>query len=108
MVERYGRDRYMRDAGATMVDEDMDQYGRPRRLWRREWTDGRVLMLTEVTNSTPEPDGTFRVYWEGAHPELRPLLGAGRLGDPQRLTIHNAVASQFGKRGEEYAPTMET
>jgi hypothetical protein len=47
------------------------------------------------------------------HPELRPLLdddeyGNPQFGEPQELTVRNAIASQFGLRGEEYAPEVET
>ena len=35
-------------------------------------------------------------------PELRPVLGDGQLGSPQRLTARNAVASSFGLRGVDY------
>jgi hypothetical protein len=108
MVERFGRDRYMRESGAKLIDEGADQFGKPQRLWRREWKDGRVLQLLEVVNSSPEPDGSYKVYWLGVHPELRPLLGDGQLGEPQKLTAHNACASTFGKRGEEYHPVLES
>lgn len=61
-----------------------------------------------VVNSTPEQDGTSQEYWLRVHPELRPLLRDGQLGEPQQLTAHNAVASTFGLRGEQYAPEVQT
>ena len=64
--------------------------------------------MVEVKNATPEPDGSFREFFLSVHPELRPILDDGALGDPQELTAHNAVASTFGLRGEEYFPTLET
>ena len=66
------------------------------------------LVMVEVVNSTPERDGTMKHYFLRVHPELRPLLGDQQLGDPQELTARNAVASTFGRRGEEYSPLVET
>jgi hypothetical protein len=108
MVERYGRDKYIRECGAKLVHEDTDQHGRPRRLWRREWRDGRVLQMVEVVNSSAEPDGSRKSYFLQVHPELRPIHRSKPLGEPQPLTCHNAVASTFYRRGEEYAPELET
>jgi hypothetical protein len=47
-------------------------------------------------------------YWLRVHPELRPMLPDGSLGQPQALTAHAAVASTFGLRAEEYHPDVET
>jgi len=35
-------------------------------------------------------------------------LDDGELGEPQDLTAHNALASTFGMRGEEYLPLVES
>jgi hypothetical protein len=109
MVELYGRERYLRDSGAKLVDESVDALGQPLRLWRRQWPDGRVIQCVEVANSTVEPDGSRRAFFLGVHPECRPILNdAGSLGEPQALTAINAVASLVGMRGEEYRPMVET
>jgi hypothetical protein len=109
MVELYGRDRYLKDAGAKLVDDAKDELGYPRRLWRREWSDGRAIQMVEVTNSTDEPDGSRRTFFLGVHPECRPILDdEGMLGEPQALTALNAVASLVGKRGEEYRLQAQT
>mgnify|MGYP001610588142 FL=1 len=63
--------------------------------------------MIEMTNSTPEPDGTRKVYLERVHHELRPF-GHGPIGEPQAMTCHNAIASQAGLRGEDYRPEIET
>jgi hypothetical protein len=49
-----------------------------------------------------------KTYWLRVHPELRPLMADGSLGNPQPITVHNAVASTFGMRGDEYRPEMES
>ena len=78
MVEIFGRDRYIRESGAKLIDEDIDSQGQTRKLWRRVWPDGRVLQTVEVLNSTPEADGSRRSFFLGVHPECRPLLDGGR------------------------------
>jgi hypothetical protein len=114
MVEIVGEERYLREGGARLLHEDVDDLGLPRRLWRKEVSgDGEEpVVMVEVTNSTPEPDGTRRTYFLPVHGELRPLFDDGRggmrLGEPQEMTCRNAVASTFGMRGEEYAPELET
>jgi hypothetical protein len=92
MVERYGMGRLVRDGGAELVHED--DRGR---LWR---IDGRPrarrapLVMIEVVNSTPEPDGTYKRY----------LLRV-----PSRMrTAGAAVGWTFGLRAHEYAPEQET
>jgi hypothetical protein len=108
MVERFGSGRYMLEGGGVLVAKD--SWGE---LWRRDVDGDEPLMLTRVWNSTPEADGTRHEFWETVHPELRPLLdddeyGNPQFGEPQELTVRNAIASQFGLRGEEYAPEVET
>ena len=86
--------------------------GQPRRLWQRKWKDGRSILSVELTNSTAEPDGTRRNFFIGVHPECRPMRrredGSIDLGEPQKLTALNAVASTFGKTGSEYWPAVDT
>jgi hypothetical protein len=87
------------------------------------------LMLVKVVNSTPEPDGTVKEYFLRVDPQCRPMGDRLRwipgdtslpwnhpdrrghnthLGEPQELTAHNAVASTFGLRGEDYAVVEES
>jgi hypothetical protein len=102
MLERYGVARYLQDSGATLLDES--RWGK---LWRKEIPDDEPIVMVEVRNATPEPDGSTKTYFLRVHPECRPLLRDG-LGEPQELTAHNAVASTFGKRGAVYHPEAET
>jgi hypothetical protein len=109
MLERYGVSRYVLESKAEVLHEDVDLIGQPRRLLRRRFPDGRAVVLVHVKNSTLEPDGTRKDYFLRVHPELRPLPKAGgTLGEPQKMTARNAVASTYGRRGEDYGPAMET
>jgi hypothetical protein len=113
MVDLYeGADRgkYLRDAGAAVLHSDVDALGLPRRLLRIEMGDDEPYVAVEVTNSTPEPDGTRKLYTIRVHPELRPMPAppSRSFGPAQEMTCHNAVASTFGKLGKEYWPEVET
>ena len=100
MIERFGADRYMRDAGAIVIDHD-ERWGT---LWRKPRAGDSDMLMLEVVNRSPEPDGSFRHYWLRIQPECRPMptKSGMKLGAPQPLTALNAVASTFGKRGKEY------
>jgi hypothetical protein len=127
MIERFGMKRYVREAGATVVHEDVDSSGRPRRLLRRKMGAGLPdMMLVDVVNSSPEPVGirgdeyfmavppgrkrvrAYKRYMLCVDAQLRPMPKEGPYGQPQELTCHNAVASTYGVRGEEYHPEIET
>jgi len=103
MIERMGYERYILESGAQLLNTD--EYGS---LYRKELADDEPLVMVHVLNSTPEPDGTIKKYMLRCHPQLRPMLADGKLGAPQEMTAHNAVASTFGLRGEEYAPLVQT
>jgi hypothetical protein len=54
-----------------------------------------------VTVRVNDPS-TGRQYIMRVHPQLRPMLENQRFGEPQAMTVRNAIASTFGLRGEEY------
>jgi hypothetical protein len=111
MVSLCGEARFLRDVGAEVVHQD--DFGT---LYRyRLHGHGRDLLMVKVVNSTPEPDGSFKDYFLGVHPELRPLPPPGTSATawfadhpPQALTARNAVASTFSMTGEEYFPVIQT
>lgn len=106
LVQLYGYEKFIKGTGAILVNEDMRG-----KLWKKEMPEGDVMMFVELVNSTPEPDGHHKVYFERVHPELRPMSlvnGEPVFGEPQELTCHNAVASQFGLYGHEYHPDFES
>src|SRR5207248_666219 len=99
MIERYrtgeevqGIAAYLRDAGARRLDHDPG-FGT---LWRLESGDSGPMLMVEVTNHSPEPDGNYRHFLLRVDPELRPLHSDRSSGSPQPATARNAVAASFG------------
>jgi hypothetical protein len=110
MIERYrwgeathGIAAYLRDAGAHRLDDDA-AFGT---LWRRD-IGNEPLLMVEVVNHSPEPDGSYRHFFLRVAPALRPILPDGSFGAPQTLTARNAIAASFGLSGAEYVPEVET
>jgi hypothetical protein len=89
LTERYGLDRYLRDAGATRVGADETGV-----LWRLPVDGDEPLVMVEVINSSPEPDGSRRRYWLRVPPDTR--------------SAREAVAWTFGLAAEEYRPVRQT
>ena len=96
MCELYGWVNFFRDSGAELLDEQTDQLGHPLRLWRSEALpdEPEPIVMVEVTNSTPEPDGHYKTY------TLRV--------DPSHTNAFDAQASLFMMDTEVYAPELET
>lgn len=89
LIERYGQSRYLRDADAVVIDRD--ECGT---LYMCTFPDDEPLMMVEVKNATPEPDGSYKNYF------LRV--------PPQMSGARQAVAWTFGMTEKEYAPDVET
>lgn len=110
LLERFGEHKYLLHGQFEILDTDSDQFGRERQLLRKNIANDEPLVYVKVTNSSPELDDSFRTYFLRVHPELRPMLkdDTRDFGDAQKLTCHNAVASTFGKTGENYHPDFES
>ncbi|MFF7389195.1 DUF6745 domain-containing protein [Streptomyces scabiei] len=89
MLEHYGYDRYLEQSGAKPVHRDETGV-----LWRIALPGDEDVVMVEVVNSTPEPDGTSRTYW------LRV--------PPTTTTAREGVAWTFGLRPEVYEPLRQT
>ena len=94
IYERGAPGRYVRDAGADVIDSDVDAQGHLRRLLRIAQPGDEPYVAVEVTNTTPEPDGFHRRYTLRVPPEIR--------------TCREAVAWTFGLAPDDYAPEFET
>jgi hypothetical protein len=97
MIERYrcgdevsGAGAFICDAGGDRLEHD-EAFGT---LWRREISGDEPIVMIEVVNSTPEPDGRFKHYFLRVPPGTR--------------TAREAVAWTFGMPAEDYAPSVET
>lgn len=89
MIERFGQERYIRESGAKLIHRD--DWGS---LWRAELNGDEDLVMVQVTNSTPEPDGTFKDYWLRVPPAMR--------------RAHEAVAWTFEQKEDDYSPVVQT
>lgn len=89
MLEYYGYERYLTESGAQPVHRDETGV-----LWRIELQGDEPVVMVEVVNSTPEPDGSSRTYW------LRV--------PPRTATAREGVAWTFGLSAEEYEPQRQT
>lgn len=89
MLEFYGYDRYLTESGAEPVHRDETGV-----LWRIALDGDEDVAMVEVVNSTPEPDGTHRVYWLRVPPSTR--------------TAKGGVAWTFGLDADAYAPVRQT
>jgi Domain of unknown function (DUF6745) len=89
MLEYFGFERYLHDSGATEVHRDETGI-----LWRVEFDDDEPLVMVEVINSTPEPDGSRRTYFLRVPPGTE--------------TAREGVAWTFGLTADEYQPLHQT
>ncbi len=89
MLEHYGYDRYLAESNARPVHRDETGV-----LWRIPLPGDEDVVMVEVVNSTPEPDGTSRTYWLRVPPSTR--------------TAKQGVAWTFGLEPHTYAPVRET
>lgn len=89
MIDIYGEARFLEDAGASLVAED--EYGS---LYKLPMSSDETITMVKVRNSTPEPDGTYKIYFLRVPPDtVRPRQG---------------IAWTFGLTEEEYSPNIES
>jgi uncharacterized protein DUF6745 len=93
MIEAYGIGPYVAETG-RVIHTDVDGLGEIRRLWTSSRINEDPLVVVEVANSTPEPDGSRHRYWLRVRPTAR--------------TCQEAVAWTFGIDTTEYRPLVET
>jgi hypothetical protein len=89
LLERFGLENYLKTGGAVMIHSD------PRgKLWKKDVKGDDPVVMVEVLNSTPEPDGTIKTYMIPVPPDSR--------------TASGAIAWTFGMTESEYVPVVET
>ncbi|MEV4253035.1 DUF6745 domain-containing protein [Spirillospora sp. NPDC049652] len=89
MLEIFGYDRYLAETGAEPLHRDETGV-----LWRIDLLDDEPVVMVEVVNSTPEPDGTYRRYHLRVPPSTR--------------TAREGVAWTFGVDAADYNPLKQT
>ena len=91
MVERFGNDemsgpaRYIKESNMTPIATD--EWGS---IYRKDQGEDEPIWVVKLINSTMEPDGTFKEYWETFDPTCYGGLAA--------KIPHAAVASRFRRR----------
>ncbi|RFS81642.1 hypothetical protein D0T12_30580 [Actinomadura spongiicola] len=89
MLEIFGYDRYLAETGARPVHRDETGV-----LWSIDLPGDEPVVMVEVVNSTPEPDGTYRTYYLRVPPDTR--------------TARAGVAWTFGVDEADYHPEKQT
>ncbi|WP_460364994.1 DUF6745 domain-containing protein, partial [Actinocorallia lasiicapitis] len=89
MLEHFGYDRYLTETGAEPLHRDATGT-----LWSIPVPDDEPVVMVEVLNSTPEPDGTTRTYYLRVPPTTR--------------TAREGVAWTFNLPESAYHPQKET
>ena len=88
-IELLGHERFLKAANAKLMHED--SFGR---LYQIRFYDMEPLLLVELVNSTPEPNGTVKHHLLRVPPVIE--------------TAHEGVAWSFGQRWKEYDPVIQT
>ena len=89
MIDRFGKERFTHLRGSRCIDES--SFGK---LWHRDVAATEPPMLVEVSNATPEPDGSFNTYFLRVPPNV--------------VTAREAVAWTFDMEAETYEPLVQT
>ncbi|XRQ13313.1 DUF6745 domain-containing protein [Actinomadura welshii] len=89
MLEIFGYDRYLAETGARPLHRDETGV-----LWSIDLPGDEPVVMVEVVNSTPEPDGTHRTYYLRVPPTTR--------------TARAGVAWTFGVDEADYRPERQT
>ena len=89
LIERFGLDNYLKAGQAVKLHQD-----KTGTLYRMNLRGDEPILVVQVINSTPEPDGTFNEYFLRVPPTM--------------TRARQAVAWTFGLSEEEYYPLAET
>ena len=89
LIERVGHERFLSLTEAKPIHDD-----RCGKLYRINLPNDEPIVLIEVVNSTPEPEGYFKHYFLRVPPQI--------------ATAREAVAWTFGMKAQEYLPGVET
>jgi hypothetical protein len=112
MIDLYGSKRYLVDSGAKVVQElAADHYIvglRTARLLRKEVPDDEAIVIVDVLNSTPEPDGSVKRYQLRVDPNAYDGAAARDCLAAVASTWRMPDGSLAFKRPQDYAPAFES
>jgi len=112
MIERYGAKRYAEDSGATLVHECPVNHPllglKTAKLWRKEVPDDEPIVMVDLLNSTPEPDGSIKRYQLRVDPNAYDGHAARDCHAAVASTWRNDDGSLTFKRAADYAPVFES
>lgn len=94
MIERFGAGEYLQAIDAKKVGEPFNES----QLYEAEFDDGTSIARVRAINSTPEPDGSVKIYW------LKVPTGMS-CAQEALARIH---PDPFRKRWQDYGPVVET
>lgn len=106
LLERMGEHRYIQESGMKPIDSD-PRFGT---LYVKRFSNGRPLCRLRVVNATPEPDGTYRVYWLPINPDLYDGQ-AGWCAQAAAASTWRTTpggSELFFANWHNYSPTIET
>lgn len=89
MLEKFGFEKYLKASKASLRCKD--KFGK---LWEAPVPNDEALVMVEVLNSTPEPDGSIKTYFLRVPPHIR--------------TPRAALAWTFQVTEDEYEPVFES
>ena len=112
MIDRYGPKKYLTDSGASVVQElPADHYIaglRTARLLRKEVAEDEPIIMVDLLNSTPEPDGSVKRYLLRVQPDAYNGEASRDCLAAVASTWRNADGSLAFKDYRQYAPVFES
>lgn len=112
MIERFGQERYVRESGAKVVHEiaaDHKLIGlRTARLLVKPVRDDEPIVMLDMLNSTPEPDGSTRRYMIRIDPNAYGGKAARDCLAAMASTYRMPEGSMLFNSPADYAPSFES
>ena len=112
MIDLYDPKRYLADSGAVVVQElPVDHYLiglRTARLLRKEVPNDEAIIMVDVLNSSPEPDGTVKRYQLRVDPNAYDGAASRDCLAAVASTWRNADGSLVFERPQDYSPVFES
>jgi hypothetical protein len=112
MIDLYDPKRYLKDSGATVVQECPENHClvglRSARLLRKEVSGDEAIIMVDLLNSTPEPDGTTKRYLLRVDPNAYNGEASRDCLAAVASTWRNADESLTFERPSDYQPVFES